>query len=200
MMPKDKRRKRILSVLVAVILLAVLAFFVSGYAYFIAFENTVRGLSYGQFFVSLFTNEQHRRIFQAVFLLGLFAIAVLVLKDFGNEYKSDKKKITDDLYIPEQAGQLQYGSARFMDPEEKDRNFETEILPRDYQAASMRERKGGIIVGYEKVKAMRKPSFQEKVYFVKDDVHSLILGATRSGKQEALSCKASVFWVSAAKA
>lgn len=182
MMPKDKRRKRILSVLVAVILLAVLAFFVSGYAYFIAFENTVRGLSYGQFFVSLFTNEQHRRIFQAVFLLGLFAIAVLVLKDFGNEYKSDKKKITDDLYIPEQAGQLQYGSARFMDPEEKDRNFETEILPRDYQAAPMRERKGGIIVGYEKVKAMRKPSFQEKVYFVKDDVHSLILGATRSGK------------------
>ena len=182
-MVKGKVRKRIILVLAATVLVLVLAFFVSGYLYFIGFEKTFKGIRYGQFFVSLFVNEPHRRIFLAVFLLGLLGVGILAMKEFGNEYRADKKKVTDDLYIPERAGQLQYGSARFMDKEEQEKAFETMILPTDYRdKTERRERKGGgIIVGYEKVKPFGKP-FREKVYFVSNDVHSLILGATRSGK------------------
>ena len=95
-------------------------------------------------------------MFLAGFLIGLMGIGILVMKDFGNEYRSDKKKVTDDLYIPEQAGQLQYGSARFMDKDEKGKAFETTILPQDYRnkeellQAKGRLKRGGIIVGYEK--------------------------------------------------
>lgn len=190
-MQKEKLKKKIVLVLAAAALVLVLAFFISGYVYFIGFENTFRGLRYRQFFTSLFINEPHRRLFLAGFLIGLMGIGILVMKDFGNEYRSDKKKVTDDLYIPEQAGQLQYGSARFMDKDEKGKAFETTILPQDYRnkeellQAKGRLKRGGIIVGYEKEKAFRKP-FQEKVYFVSDDVHSLIMGATRSGKTRGL--------------
>lgn len=186
-MQKGKLKKKIILALAAAVLVLVLAFFVSGYVYFIGFENTFKGLHYWQFFTSLFMNEPHRRIFLAVFLIGLLGIGILAMKDFGNEYRSDKKKVTDDLYIPEQAGQLQYGSARFMDKEEKEKAFKTAILPQDYRdkeellQVKRCLKGGGIIVGYEKEKAFGKP-FREKVYFVNDDVHSLILGATRSGK------------------
>lgn len=182
MMQKERLKKKIMLILAAAVLMLVLAFFVSSYVYFIGFENTFRDIRYEQFLRSLFANEPHRRIFLAVFLLGLLGIAVLELRDFGNEYRSDKKKVTDDLYIPERAGQLQYGSAGFMDKEEKEKAFETAVLPQDYRQEPWKaESGGGIIVGYEKAKAFHKP-MREKVYFVSDDVHSLILGATRSGK------------------
>ena len=181
-MVKGKVRKRIILVLAASALILVLAFFISGYLYFLGFEKTFKGIHYGQFFVSLFVHELHRRIFLAVFLLGLLGVGILATKNFGNEYRADKKKVTDELYIPEEAGQLQYGSARFMDKEGKEKAFETMILPTDYRDKTERhERKGGIIVGYEKVKPLGK-LFQEKVYFVSNDIHSLIMGATRSGK------------------
>lgn len=183
-MQKEKLKKKGMLILAAAVLMLVLAFFVSGYVYFIGFENTFRDIQYGQFLTSLLANEQHRRLFLAVFLLGLLGIAVLELWDFGNEYRSDKKKVTDDLYIPERAGQEQYGSARFMDKEEKEKAFETTVLPQDCREElpqAKRKFAGGIIVGYEKDKIISKP-MREKVYFVNDDVHSLILGATRSGK------------------
>lgn len=40
--------------------------------------------------------------------------------------------------------------------------------------------KGGIVVGYQKING------KEKVYFIDDDMHSLVLGATRSGKTRSI--------------
>ena len=183
-MDKRKLKKRIGLVLGLVFLVFVAAFFIAGYLYFIAFENTFRGLGMGKFFISLCGSQTHRRIFLAVFLIGLLGIAALAMKHFGNEYRADQKKVTDDLFIPERAGQLQYGSSEFMTEEDKRKAFQTVILPQDYREkpSSMKQQKGGIIVGYKKLKSFGGMDFQEKVYFVSNDVHSLILGATRSGK------------------
>ena len=183
-MKQGKWKKKVILILIAAVLVLVLAFFASGYIYFIGFENSFQKLNCGKFLISLCVNEFHRKIFLTVFLAGLLGIGVLVMSDFTNEYKSDKKKVTDDLYIPESAGQLQYGSARFMNKEEKEEAFETAILPKSYRDKTERKtwNSGGITIGYEKLKSFGRSDYQEKVYFVSDDVHSLILGATRSGK------------------
>ena len=39
---------------------------------------------------------------------------------------------------------------------------------------------GGIIVGYEKDKK------QERIYYIDDNIHSLVVGATRSGKTRSI--------------
>ena len=51
-MQKEKLKKKIVLVLAAAALVLVLAFFISGYVYFIGFENTFRELRYRQFFTS----------------------------------------------------------------------------------------------------------------------------------------------------
>lgn len=40
--------------------------------------------------------------------------------------------------------------------------------------------KGGIVVGYKKING------KEKIYFIDDDMHSIVLGATRSGKTRSI--------------
>ena len=46
--------------------------------------------------------------------------------------------------------------------------------------------KGGIVVGYEKTDRISNNNTSEKIYFLDDDVHSLILGATRCGKTRSI--------------
>lgn len=137
----------------------------------------------GAFLSSLAQHELHRRLFLALLLIAAVICMVIVSKDFTNEYKSDMQKVTDNISIPVKAGQAQHGSARFMTQKEIEESFCSQVLPKSIQHKEKIDiPKGGLIIGYEK----NKKTTLEKVYFLDDDMHSLILGATRSGKTRGL--------------
>ena len=73
---------------------------------------------------------------------------------------------------PEIMGQGQHGTARWLTKKEFRKHFKCNTL----SDTATKFNSGGIIVGYEKKKKT------EDIYYIDDNVHSLVVGATRSGK------------------
>ena len=69
-------------------------------------------------------------------------------------------------------GQGQHGTSRWLTKKEFKKNFKCNTLSDTKTTFNS----GGIIVGYEKKKKT------EEIYYIDDNVHSLVVGATRSGK------------------
>jgi len=125
-------------------------------------------------FKEIVVNEKFLPLFFLMFtLFEVLIFAMLVINK--NNYESEISKITDKIETPKAMGQGQYGTARWQTNKEFERNFKCNKLPlnnnKEYQAS-----KGGLVVGYKRTKK------EEKIYFVDDNVHSLTVGATRSGK------------------
>lgn len=119
-------------------------------------------------------NEKFLPLFFLMFsLFEVLILAMLVVN--RNSFYSELDKITDKIYTPKSIGQGQHGTARWQQQKEFEKNFKCNKFPlkdkKDYQAS-----KGGLVVGYKKDKR------NENIYFVDSNIHSLTVGATRSGK------------------
>lgn len=171
--------KKTIALLLCLLLLLAAAFLLSGYLYYTLMKKEPVGLDIGLFLQSLFSDALHLRLFLALLLISFVACVTLFSRGFTNEYKSDMQNITDSITTPVRAGQAQHGSARFLTQKEIRKAFPMTVLPaRIREKNGLRLPKGGITIGYEK----NKKTGAETVFFVEDDIHSLILGATRSGK------------------
>ena len=122
-------------------------------------------------------------------------------------YQTDTYKVTDNISVPVPSGQGQHGTAWFMSNKEKHSMYHfVEISQSNAVIKSLMEQgrkrfeavengvpfspeiidtsglsiDGGIAVSYERSK------FRESVACITDDVHILIIGATRSGKTRCL--------------
>lgn len=119
-------------------------------------------------------NEKFLPLFFLMFsLFEVLILAMLVVN--RNSFYSELDKITDKIYTPKSIGQGQHGTARWQQQKEFEKNFKCNKFPlkdkKDYQ-----DNKGGLVVGYKKDKK------NENIYFVDSNIHSLTVGATRSGK------------------
>lgn len=113
--------------------------------------------------------------FRKLYLFMQLPVMALIIGVGWNVHRLKKKnRIADGVGGPEPAGSGQHGTSRWQDKREMDKTCtvwysDTEI------------KKGGIIFGMEKSK-----NGQEKVWLANDDLHTLIIGATRSGKSRKL--------------
>ncbi len=111
---------------------------------------------------SLFTVENSK---QVMLFLTLNAVAALLfVKSIFFHKKQNAtplKQLTPEITTPIPAGENQHGSARWMNQKEKEQYFIGSA---------------GVVIG------MEKHHKQEHIYTVCEDVHTLCIGATRSGK------------------
>lgn len=124
-------------------------------------------------------------------LFEVLIFAMLVVNK--NTFYSELDSITDKIKTPKSIGQGQHGTSRWQTqkefeknfkcnklPIERKRNFLIRILLKLFKKKQKEEKneiiKGGLVVGYKKTKKA------EEIYFVDDNIHSLTVGATRSGK------------------
>ena len=126
-------------------------------------------------FSEIVVNKQLLLLFFLVYLL----IEVLIIMLFGfnskNVFQSNTVNITDKLRTPEIMGQGQHGTARWLTKKEFRKAFKCNALSDNNNFNS-----GGIVVGYEKLKD------KENIYYIDDNIHSLVVGATRSGKTRSI--------------
>lgn len=110
-------------------------------------------------------------------LFSLLEIMLIVLLSMNNrtQFKSEVIKITDKLKTPEIVGQGQHGTARWMSKKEFEKNFNKNIIDKTVKVTD-EFKSGGLVVGYKNDKK------KEKIYYIDDNIHSLVVGATRSGK------------------
>lgn len=132
------------------------------------------GLNYSYWMAvqNLVISERHKVLFLAAQLLLLFLV-LQTYKPRASIQVIETRKITEDIEIPVPAGNGQYGSERFLNEEEKNKIFQKF----DFRGSEDRlEQKGGVVV------QMTKKGSAEQVLFVGRDLHTLIIGASGSGK------------------
>ena len=113
--------------------------------------------------------------------------------------KSEVNKITNNIVTPKAVGQGQHGTSRWLTDKEFKKIYKYNVIKnekpkRKWKWLNRIESKlyikkvklfgknknkcksGGLVVGYERNKRF------EKIYYIDDNIHSLVVGATRSGK------------------
>ena len=161
------------------------------------FSTTISGV---------FGREKPRKLYLLLeALVVLLCVVYFVCAE--RTYQTDTYKVTDNIFVPVPSGQGQHGTAWFMSNKEKHSTYHfIEISQSNAVIKALMEQgrkrfeavengvpfspeiidtsglsiDGGIAVSYERSK------FRESVACITDDVHILIIGATRSGKTRCL--------------
>lgn len=127
-------------------------------------------------FSEIVVDKQLLLLFFLVYLLVEVMIFMLFGLNGRNNFRSGTVSITDKLKTPEIMGQGQHGTARWLTKREFKKVFKCNTL----SDTNTTFNSGGIIVGYEKNKK------NENIYYIDDNIHSLVVGATRSGKTRSI--------------
>lgn len=117
-------------------------------------------------------------LFQMFLLIQIIIVVLLFfyIIDSKEEVKNTTTiKVTNKIEIPAPVGQGQHGTVRFMKQEEKEKLF-YKIVNKEGKI----EQNIGLVLG------MQKKSKIEEITTVIDDIHSIILGSTRSGKTRSI--------------
>lgn len=129
-------------------------------------------ISYVKALWLLFTDKNH----QAMFFVCQLAYGALMLyctlSIQPTVARVDTVFVTDDIEIPVPAGNGQHGNERFLKEAEKEELYNVF----SFSGREKLEGKGGIVVGMQLVNG------KESIYYIGKDLHSLIIGASGSGK------------------
>ncbi len=129
-------------------------------------------------------SENGRRLYMIWELCSIMFIAYIFIIEHIHRIKIETRKIADTIIIPEVSGNGEYGTAEFLKEKEYDKVFESIILPTideitDYQKEIQSNKNikpliksAGIIVNEN----------ENKYHYIGNDTHTLVIGATRSGK------------------
>lgn len=145
---------------------------------------------------SLASDKNHLALFLC--LQGFVVLTAAFYYVANNKpYQSNLIKVTENISTPASAGQKQFGSARWLTEKEKEDAFESFIFNGrlecsgagigtctgigtstsiDAHAHRGPLKRGGMVLG------KNREGIAEKIFFIGSDVHTLCIGATRSGK------------------
>jgi type IV secretion system protein VirD4 len=115
----------------------------------------------------IFTDTRYRQVY---LVLQIPVVALIIGVAWNVDRLKKKNRIKDGVGGPDPAGDGQFGTSRWQDKKEMDKTCKVWYTDNTIK-------KGGIIFGMEK-----STPTKEKVWLNDDDLHTLIVGATRSGK------------------
>ncbi len=111
------------------------------------------------------------RLFRNLFLYMQLPVAALILAIAWNtEHLRKRNRIKDGIGGPDPSGAGQHGTSRWQNKHEMDHTCNVWLTEQPLKSA-------GTIFGMEKSR-----NGSEKVWYNKDDLHTLLIAATRSGK------------------
>ena len=114
-------------------------------------------------------------------ILELIVVSFLLLFRNGtkNIYHSKQVKLTEKLSIPTPVGDGQHGTSWWLQKKDYDKVFSNNIINRNQEYKSICFDSGGIITNFEKNEI-------EKVYYIDDNLHTLLIGSSGSGKSRSI--------------
>lgn len=115
----------------------------------------------------LFIDSRYRNVF---LFLQLLVGAIILYFAWDVDRLKKKNRISDGVGGPEPGGDGQFGTSRWQNKKEMDNTSNVWYTDNPIK-------KGGIVFGMDK-----PSSTKEKVWYNDDDTHTLLIGATRSGK------------------
>lgn len=130
--------------------------------------------------VKTIINNKIVLIIFAIVEIIIIAFLLLFSNKTKNIYHSDKVKLTDKIEVPKPVGEGQHGTSWWLEKQDYNKIFKCNIIDRnkDYKESCFNS--GGVIVNYE------KESNIEKIYYIDDNLHVLIVGSSGSGKSRSI--------------
>lgn len=123
-----------------------------------------------------------RKVLFIFIILEFIAVSFLLLfrNKTKNIYHSQKIKLTDKIEIPVPAGDGQYGTAWWLQKKDYDKVFKYNEIDRnkDYKESCFTS--AGVITNFERDKN------KEKIYFINENLHTLLIGSSGSGKSRSI--------------
>lgn len=133
-----------------------------------------------------FGSEKILQLFAICEIGGFLIIAYMIMQQKSKRNNvAEKREVARGIKTPVPVGEGQYGTARFMEKKEIDEVYDKVIIDKnnpeikklmlEQQATPFLEN-SGLVVNFE------KKGNKEFINYIGDDVHTLTVGATRSGK------------------
>lgn len=131
---------------------------------------------------SINVNKNHLQLFISFQALLEFFIVYLLVFNHSNSLATETNAITSYIKTPKVYGNGQYGTAKWNTKKEisKKLNINTLDLKKMNNVNEISFKKGGLVIDLEKNRN------KEKLLYVSDDFHSLIVGSTGAGKTRRL--------------
>ena len=174
---KERKRKKFLLILVSWILWLLVSIYL---AYFL--DQLCQAVMQGRTIhrgwelltiLRMYKNNPGVWMWYLVLQLTFLGITVFILLEPTSHLKDIHTiQITDDIFIPKAVGNGQHGNARFSNPTEFKQMFSVFTFSGKEELTGF----GGLVVD------MQREQGKEVIRYVGENVHSLILGSTGSGK------------------
>lgn len=136
--------------------------------------NSINDIKIENIFKIILKDREYLKLY--LLTQALLLIIVLINIKRNSIYKSELQKITDTIATPVKYGQGQFGTARWINIREFKNTFNENYIDFKKDIKEQKFKNGGLVVGYNKFKN------KEHIYYVGDNTHSVVVGATRSGK------------------
>ena len=108
----------------------------------------------------------------------MVSFLILFTNGTKNIYHSEKVKLTDKLEIPTPVGDGQHGTSWWLQKKNYEKVFKCNEINRSQEYGSVCLASAGIITNFEKTNDI------EKVYFIDDNLHTLLIGSSGSRKEQ----------------
>lgn len=121
-------------------------------------------------------------------VLIIFIISEVIVASFllfisnnkKNIYHSEQVALTPKIKVPKPVGQGQYGTGWWLNKKDYEKVFACNEIDRTQDYSEVEFSSGGIITNFE-----RKGN-KDRVYYIKDNIHTLLVGSSGSGKSRSI--------------
>lgn len=125
------------------------------------------------------TNKTVAIIFTIIEII-IVSFLLLFSNKRKNIYHSDKVKLTDKIEVPKPIGEGQHGTSWWLNKKDYDKVFKCNIIDTNKEYNKTSFNSAGVIVNYEKQNNI------EKIYYIDDNIHLLVVGSSGSGKSRSI--------------
>ena len=126
--------------------------------------------------ISTIINNQRVLIMFVVIELMIASFLLLFSNKNKNIYHSEQVELTPKIKVPKPVGQGQYGTGWWLNKKDYNKVFECNLIDRTKPYNEGAFDSGGIVTHFE------RDGNIDKVYYVDDNIHTLIVGSSGSGK------------------
>lgn len=121
-------------------------------------------------------------------MLVMFVVIELIVASFllfftnnkKNIYHSEQVELTPKIKVPKPVGQGQYGTGWWLNKKEYNKVFKCNIIDRNNPYTEVAFESGGVITNVE------KEGNTDKIYYIADNIHTLLVGSSGSGKSRSV--------------
>ena len=121
-------------------------------------------------------------------VLLMFIVVELMVASFllfftnnkKNIYYSEQVELTPKIKVPKPVGQGQYGTGWWLGKKDYNKVFKCNVIDRSKTYNEIAFDSGGVVAHFETEKNF------DKVYYIADNIHTLLVGSSGSGKSRSV--------------